>query len=722
MHKRLFSSALAGAAVLLSSVVATVTPSTSIADASTVLGGWSTVGSSLGAKLYSAYQADTSAPISASNPLYVGGMFTNVGGDADADFIVKWDGTSWSKVTTTALTPRRTPYVATIAKSGTDLYVGGVFTAATGSDNVAKIDASGTVSGLLKGVSGGLYDSDVEEITVDSGGNVYVGGVFGQVLDGSSSAVSNTAGIAKWNGTAWSALGTGLAATTGYKAVNGLLAVGTDVYVGGQFTGAGLVTSGRVAKWDGSAWSAMNGSQVGFSTTLVATFANRASGTNAGLYAGGVFGATGDGSLTLNGIAKWNGTAWSALGSGVAGGSAVVETLAFDTSGNLWAGGNFTSVGGVSANNIAKWDGTAWSAVSCGTVNGVNGTVRAIVPQSDGSIIVGGHFTTAGGDARNAYLARFTPGTAGCPQTANGPSAPQNVYAEVIDDGAGSVRVSWEPPKSDGGSGITGYQAGSADGRLACWTTDLSCVFRVADVPVFAWNGKFTDSTGVKAEYLHRLVNLGGFDGFFAQAANAAGWGAKGWTPGAWTPSPPPNAPTNVVAKPGWKRVSVSWSPPSGGPRLPIFNYLASTGQSSCVTSQGDPLTCELLTRSFDKKVSFRVQALNAWGWSAAAVSNKVSPYDLKVSGHKVKNLFLLGRSVELTIKPLGYEPGTTLSVFWRVNTDKEWKQAKGSTLKVGRDKTITYKQQFPFKMRGKLIVFRVVGLDASAGREAKLP
>ena len=40
--------------------------------------------------------------------------------------------------------------------------------------------------------------------------------------------------------------------------------------------------------------------------------------------------------------------------------------LAVDASGNLYAGGDFTTAGGVSANHIAKWDGTNWSALGSG--------------------------------------------------------------------------------------------------------------------------------------------------------------------------------------------------------------------------------------------------------------------------------------------------------------------------------------------------------------------
>ena len=83
------------------------------------------------------------------------------------------------------------------------------------------------------------------------------------------------------------------------------------------------------------------------------------SGTN--LYAGGYF--TTAGGVTANYIAKWNGSAWSALGSGM-GGDPVYALAVSGT--NLYAGGDFTTAGGVSANYIAKWDGSAWSALGSG--------------------------------------------------------------------------------------------------------------------------------------------------------------------------------------------------------------------------------------------------------------------------------------------------------------------------------------------------------------------
>ena len=69
------------------------------------------------------------------------------------------------------------------------------------------------------------------------------------------------------------------------------------------------------------------------------------------------------GEVTANHIAKWDGNDWSALGGGMDGS---VTAIAFDKSGNLYAGGTFVSAGGVTANSIAKWDGNNWSALGTG--------------------------------------------------------------------------------------------------------------------------------------------------------------------------------------------------------------------------------------------------------------------------------------------------------------------------------------------------------------------
>jgi trimeric autotransporter adhesin len=78
------------------------------------------------------------------------------------------------------------------------------------------------------------------------------------------------------------------------------------------------------------------------------------------VYAAGDFSTAGG--VLAHRIAKWDGTTWSGLGSGING---IVYALAVSGS-DVYAGGYFTTAGGIPANHIAKWDGTSWSALGSG--------------------------------------------------------------------------------------------------------------------------------------------------------------------------------------------------------------------------------------------------------------------------------------------------------------------------------------------------------------------
>src|SRR5439155_19335249 len=132
------------------------------------------------------------------------------------------------------------------------------------------------------------------------------------------------------------------------------------------------------------------------------------------LYIGGYFTLVGD--VFANYVAKWNGSSWSALGSGMGGGGShgngpFVSALAVSGS-DLYAGGGVTTAGGSAANNIAKWDGSSWTALG----SGMNGFVAALA-VSGSDLYAGGDFTTAGGKL-SAYIARASLLTTGnrCPQ------------------------------------------------------------------------------------------------------------------------------------------------------------------------------------------------------------------------------------------------------------------------------------------------------------------
>jgi PKD repeat protein len=138
--------------------------------------------------------------------------------------------------------------------------------------------------------------------------------------------------------------------------------------------------------WDGTSWSAL-GSGIGGDFPYVNALAVD---NEEYLYVGGEF--TTVGGVSANNIAKWDGSSWSALGSGM---DYEVRALAVDGDGNLYAGGDFTTAGGVSANYIAKWDGSNWSALGSGMSE--YSWVSALAVDSAGNLYASGHFTASGG-------------------------------------------------------------------------------------------------------------------------------------------------------------------------------------------------------------------------------------------------------------------------------------------------------------------------------------
>jgi hypothetical protein len=105
------------------------------------------------------------------------------------------------------------------------------------------------------------------------------------------------------------------------------------------------------------------------------------------LFAGGDF--TTAGGVSASRVARWDGANWSPLGSGV---NNAVYALGVNDSGEVYAGGFFNNAGGSSALFIAKWDGSNWTPLG----SGLNGAVHAIAVEGS-DVYAAGVFTTAGG-------------------------------------------------------------------------------------------------------------------------------------------------------------------------------------------------------------------------------------------------------------------------------------------------------------------------------------
>lgn len=323
--------------------------------------------------------------IDASGNLYAGGNFRNADGKA-AEKIAKWAGGQWS----TLGSGMNDAVHALAFDTGGNLYAGGKFWSVGGvaAGRIAKCNAStGQWSALGSGITrSDTYSPFVETMAFDASGNLYVGGYF---THAGGVAAAN---IAKWNGTAWSALGAGVDGRVDAIAFD---AAG-NVYVGGAFDNAGGAAAHYVAKWNGTSWSAL-GSGATRSGGWGAVYA-LACGSSGVLYAGGRFDSAG-GAANTNGLAKWNGSSWSAVGSGLTGSDPWISALIFDKSGNLYAGGKFDTIGGVSTRGPAKWNPSAgggagaWSMLG-GGVSGDYPYIEALAIDGSNNLYVGGRFSS----------------------------------------------------------------------------------------------------------------------------------------------------------------------------------------------------------------------------------------------------------------------------------------------------------------------------------------
>ncbi|MGB3969506.1 MAG: hypothetical protein WBO45_22420, partial [Planctomycetota bacterium] len=223
------------------------------------------------------------------------------------------------------------------------------------------------------------------------------------------------AGLARWNGSAWSAIGGPVAGGVSTVVADPLTG---DLLVAGTFSSIGGVAANGIAAWNGTAWSPLT-TGVGGEPRFLVRLANGA------LEVGGGFGSAG--SFPAMAFATWNGTQWQAPGqlpvgtigalASLGGGDLVaadsvsvrrrtagawttlgvandiLRTVLALPNGDVIAAGDFTQIGGVAANHIARWNGTAWAPLG----QGCDSAVLALTRLPNGDVVAGGAFAAAGG-------------------------------------------------------------------------------------------------------------------------------------------------------------------------------------------------------------------------------------------------------------------------------------------------------------------------------------
>ena len=333
---------------------------------------------------------DVRAIAVSGSSIYVGGQFENIGGQARNYLAVldtSGNATSWD--------PNPISYVFTISMSNSNIYVGGEFDYIGGvtRNNLAAINITTGRPTSWNPAS----DFPVKSMVLD-GSTLYVGGVFTQIGGAARNriaAIDTGTGLA----TAWDPSATG-----GFNGVLALALSGSNVYAGGDFTTIGGQPRNRIAALDtgtglATAWDPNADNSIATITI---------NGSN--VYAGGSFsniGGQARNRIAAIDITTGNATAWDPNASG-GGGFPATKISALAVSGsNVYAGGDFTTIGGQARNRIAAIDITTGNATAWNPNSG--GKVYSLAV--DGSTVyVGGHFASIGGQARTS-LASIDAGT-----------------------------------------------------------------------------------------------------------------------------------------------------------------------------------------------------------------------------------------------------------------------------------------------------------------------
>lgn len=302
--------------------------------------------------------------------IYIAGRFESVNG-TDANSIARWNGSSWNALSLGLAGVG----AALLERANGQVWVGGSFDSAgtTGARGLASWSpGSSTWSSVVTGKGFGkpVY------AMLETDDHVYLGGSFNAAGEVAANGVARLVkATGQWQAVGGELISRrsmrGTSVVGGSilfvqtNSVNALAFVGSTLYAGGGFGTWSGGPPGHMARWSGSAWEPLGSGLNDTTGTIV-----RALAVDGNLlYAGGTF--TTAGGQPAQNIARWNTTnsTWAALGDGVQG---TVFALKFH-GGFLYAGGNFTQAGGSAANNVARWNGSAWQPMGAG----LNETVQA---------------------------------------------------------------------------------------------------------------------------------------------------------------------------------------------------------------------------------------------------------------------------------------------------------------------------------------------------------
>lgn len=304
-----------------------------------------------------------------SGELIVGGGFGEAGG-VFADSVARWDGAAWQPMPNA---PGSVTAVRALALASNGDIVAGGRNSISGSNQLLRWNGvSWSAFGGGFTFAGNSDSADIYSIVTLSSGDLLVGGYF----DAVGGAPISRLGV--WNGLTWTDQGVGNGAVydTAIAANGDILAAGTFGNLGGAGPGGISRRSAATGTW----------SQVGPGLNGANTVSLLGNGD---VMVGGSFAQ--DSAPGVANCAIRAGNVWEPLGPrGLTGPVRCVESL---QNGDLVIGGDFRFVAGVPVNGIARWDGSSWSAFAAGSA----GPVVDLLELPSGDLIATGKFVDATG-------------------------------------------------------------------------------------------------------------------------------------------------------------------------------------------------------------------------------------------------------------------------------------------------------------------------------------
>jgi uncharacterized delta-60 repeat protein len=337
--------------------------------------------------------------------------------------------------------------LALALQTNRQILVGGNFTYVNGTPEnyIARLNADGSLdsAGFLNGYSGA--NGAVQAIVCQTDNRVIIGGAFISV-DG---IARNHIARLMTDGSLDTSFNPGPGADGPVYALAETFVNGVrEIYVGGSFSTISGGTSPNFARLTGQNIGGIN------SGALDASFAT-GSGPNATVFAlavyptnspfagkvliGGAF--TNVNNFALNHIARLNGDGSVDTNFDLnLGANDTVRAIVIQIDGRILIGGDFTKVNGVILNHIARLnaDGTLDATFTSNVVAGVNGTVQAITVQADNRIVLAGQFTQGNGVTRNR-ITRLLPNGAVDTTINFGAGANDTVDAVVVQPADGMI-------------------------------------------------------------------------------------------------------------------------------------------------------------------------------------------------------------------------------------------------------------------------------------------